>query len=145
MSKERDKMIEALQKSAIPKLREMGFKGSFPHFRRASETRIDLLTFQFDKWGGGFIIEISQCPIAGITTHWGKRIAPDKVKAWDMYPDQRLRLHPRAGSSTAGSSTRDWFRYDKPQNGTFAEIAESVLPFLTKAEKWWSSQQLPKL
>jgi len=81
MSKERDKMVEALKKSVVPKLKEMGFKGSFPHFRRANETAIHLLTFQFDKWGGGFVIEIAQCPIIGITTHWGEQIAPNKVNA----------------------------------------------------------------
>jgi hypothetical protein len=52
--------MEAELKSAVvPKLRSHGFKGSYPHFRRFADERIDLLTFQHDKWGGGFVIEIA--------------------------------------------------------------------------------------
>nr|WP_268888411.1 DUF4304 domain-containing protein [Heyndrickxia shackletonii] len=42
-------MISALKKIVVPELRERGFKGSFPHFRRIFENKIDLITFQFDK------------------------------------------------------------------------------------------------
>jgi hypothetical protein len=53
MSDDRSRMIAALQAHVVPELRRRGFKGSFPHFRRAAAQRIDLLTFQFDKWGAG--------------------------------------------------------------------------------------------
>jgi len=49
MSDERDRMIETLKEYVVPVLRERGFKGSFPHFRRPTATAIHLLTFQFDK------------------------------------------------------------------------------------------------
>lgn len=45
-----DSMIAALKAVFVPVLRERGFKGSFPHFRRIRPDRIDLLTVQFDKW-----------------------------------------------------------------------------------------------
>ena len=138
MSQEREKMIEALQQVITPKLRDAGFRGSFPHFRRVSSQQIDLLTFQFDKCGGGFVIEIAKCPPEGFTTHWGKHIPPNKVRAWDMHPDQRPRLQPRKGSST-----EDWFRFDRVPSGgqksIFAETAEAVLPFLDTAETYWKS------
>jgi Domain of unknown function (DUF4304) len=54
-SNEREMMNNALKKVAIPFLREQGFKGSLPHFRRKSETNIDLITFQFNRWGGSGI------------------------------------------------------------------------------------------
>ncbi len=127
-------MIKALKEIVVPRLREQGFKGSFPHFRRSSKEKIDLLTFQFDKWGGGFVIEISKCPPEGITTYFGDSIPPNKVTAWDMHPDKRHRLQPRRGSSTS-----DWFRYDNPtrQEDVFESTAKQVLPFLLEAEKWW--------
>ena len=50
-SNEREMMNNALKKVAIPFLREQGFKGSLPHFRRKNETNIDLITFQFNKVG----------------------------------------------------------------------------------------------
>jgi hypothetical protein len=51
-------MDKALKGRVIPTLRQAGFTGSFPHFRRIQGERTDLITFQFDKWGGGFVIEI---------------------------------------------------------------------------------------
>ena len=134
MSQDHDRIVKALKEIVVTKLRKKGFKGSFPHFRRLCNEKIDLLTFQFDKWGGGFIIEISKCPPDGITTHWGKHIPPNKVKALDIHPGGRFRLQPSLGSSTS-----NWFRYDKPSliEDVIEKTAREVLPFLEKAEKWW--------
>jgi hypothetical protein len=134
MSDEHQRMVKALDEIVVARLRGSGFRGSFPHFRRPGKQKIDLLTFQFDKWGGGFVLEISKCPPEGITTHWGAHIAPNNVKAGDMHPNKRLRLQPRRGSSTS-----DWFRYDGPgpKDDVFRRTAMDVLPWLEKAEKWW--------
>jgi Domain of unknown function (DUF4304) len=139
MSQEHDKMVRALKEIVVTKLREKGFKGSFPHFRRLRDEKIDLLTFQFDKWGGGFVIEISMCPPDGITTHWGEYISPNRVKAWHIHPNKRLRLQPRLGSSR-----HEWFRYDKAglDDDVFRNTAIEVLPFLDTAEKWWKEEKL---
>lgn len=63
MSEARKKMNEALKEIVVPILREKGFKGSFPHFRRVSGKYLDLLTFQFSQWGGQFVVEIGKCSI----------------------------------------------------------------------------------
>ena len=102
-----DKMISSLKKLFVPALRERGFKGTFPHFRRLRSERIDLLTVQFDRQGGGFIIEISSCPPEGTTTAWGEHIPPKRVRAWDMHPNVRPRL-----GSPAPEMDGHWFRFD---------------------------------
>ncbi len=66
-----------LSQIVIPELRKLQFKGTFPHFRRVSDRKLNLLTFQFDKYGGGFIIEIANCDAKGFTTHWEKEIPPN--------------------------------------------------------------------
>ena len=58
-------MVTELGKVVVPVLRSKGFRGAFPHFRRAGSHGVDLLTFQFDKHGGGFVVEIAQCPSEG--------------------------------------------------------------------------------
>jgi hypothetical protein len=63
MSEATKKMRKALQVIVVPVLRERGFTGSFPHFRRRRQKGIDLLTFQFDKYGGGFVVEIAVCEV----------------------------------------------------------------------------------
>ena len=52
-------MINNLNQIFVPALRERGFKGSIPHFRRNFDDRIELLSIMFDKNGGAFLLEIS--------------------------------------------------------------------------------------
>ena len=128
----RDLMNAALKETLVPILRERGFKGSLPHFRRILPARTDLLTVQFDRHGGGFIVEISRCSPSGVTTSWGKHIPAAKVTAHDLPPDKRHRL----GSPRPGTDGR-WFRFD---DGTPIEVvAKSLLGHIDEAERWWSS------
>ena len=68
MSESRTRMVTALNEVVIPKLKTMGFSGRFPHFRRPKETTIDLLTFQFSRRSGGFVVEIASCSADGLMT-----------------------------------------------------------------------------
>jgi len=52
----REAVEKELKAIVVTALRASGFKGSFPHFRRPLPERIDLLTFQFDRHGGGFVL-----------------------------------------------------------------------------------------
>jgi len=125
-------MLAALEAHLLPVLRDQGFKGSLPHLRRARADGIDLLTIQFDKRGGGFVIEIARCGREGITTHWGKKIPAGRVKAHDLPHDQRHRL----GSPGPGVDGR-WFRYD---SGTSCDaVAEQVVAMLPEADAWWAT------
>lgn len=126
----RSRMESALKVSVVPLLRDKGFMGSFPHFRRAGELGVDLLTFQFDRNGGGFVIEITRAVAGSFTTHWGKEIPANKVTAWDLHPDKRKRIKPAEG---AGTDT--WFRFD---NGNVEQAAQQVVAKLPLAEAWWS-------
>jgi hypothetical protein len=66
MSVHHDLMMEALKKQLLPVLRERGFKGRFPHFRRAGRDRIDFVMIQFRRGGGSFTINIGQSGPQGI-------------------------------------------------------------------------------
>ncbi|WP_108992311.1 DUF4304 domain-containing protein [Paenibacillus agaridevorans] len=130
MSVERDKMIRSLKDIVIPRLRERGFKGTFPHFRRETEKKIDLLTFQFDKYGGCFIIEIAVCSPEGHTHHWGEKVPPNKVTAHDLHPNNRLRIGDKD----------EWFRYDKRAffGNIYDKVANKVFKNLNQADDYWS-------
>lgn len=129
---DRREMDAAIKAVVVPALRAKGFAGSFPHFRRASARGMDLLTFQFDRHGGGFVIEIGCCTPEGVTTHWGKHTPATKATAWDLLPNRRHRIQPRPGSG------RDaWFRFEgeRPE-----AVASSVVDLLPEAEQWWVNQ-----
>ncbi len=123
-------MDAALKQLVVPDLRAAGFKGSFPHFRRLTTDRIDLLTFGFDKDGGGFYIEIAQCTPEGFTNSWGKHIEPSKVTAWDI-----SKLRPRLTPGMKPNEDK-WFRFDK---GDFGKCVAEVKALLPNAETWFRS------
>ncbi len=127
MSQSRDQMIAELKRVVVPELRAIGFKGSFPHFRRVTDARVDLLTFQFSTGGGQFVVEIGKFPAQGYV-HYGKLIPAAEVKMGHLL--WRLRL----GARDEGSD--HWFNY---QSGDYARLAESVVPYIRgQASDWWS-------
>jgi Domain of unknown function (DUF4304) len=131
-SSDREQMDAALKEIFVPALRQRAFKGSLPHFRCNRSGRIDLLTVQFDRHGGGFIIEISCCGVNGVMTHWGKHILPEQVTAWDLHPSKRHRL-----GSPRSNVEGHWFRYDSGK--TFQRVAEDAVRYLDEADSWWQS------
>ena len=126
----REDMIAVLKNIVVPELRQRGFTGAFPHFRRLHTEKIDLMSFQFDKWGGGFIVEISKCGPEGVTVAYGKKIPPSKITAQHLNPRDRLRL------GCEGPSTENWYRYDR--GNTLDSVAQEVVQQLDNAEKWWA-------
>jgi len=129
-------MIAALKEVVIPHLRSIGFVGAFPHFRRSGERSIDLLTFQFNRWGGSFVVEAASCSAGGVTLSWGKRVPANKVTAHCI--GKRLRL-----GSSPPAKTDHWFEFEDATYGEriFAMVAEQVLDTLPQAENYWRSLQ----
>lgn len=128
---ERKKMDYALKSIVIPYLREQGFKGSLPHFRRMNESNIDLITFQFSRWGGSFVVELTSCSLEGVTTYWGEHIPPKKVTAHDI--NNRYRL---------GAKSKDedgiWFEFEKAKSEIdFENVAINVLKLLNLSDRNW--------
>ena len=121
----RQLMEDALKVTVVRALRARGFKGSLPHFRRQREDGIDLVTFQFDKHGGGFVVETGRCSGVGVTLHWGERVAPTKVTVSALHPNQRRRIKPMEGPGTDS-----WFRYER---GDYASVARQALSLLDAA------------
>lgn len=134
MSIGRDNMISIIKKTVVPELRQRGFKGSFPHFRRINENKIDLMTFQFDRYGGGFVIEVGLCSSKGVPHNWGEKVPPNKVTAHDLPHNNRLRLKNSEG---------EWFRYDvETESGEIYEIvAKELLQHLCEEENYWKDNE----
>jgi len=127
----RQKIDQALKEIVVPFLREKGFKGSMPHFRRQQSDRINLMTFQHSLYDTKFVIEIANCPVEGITTSWGKQTPKNKVSAHDM--GYRMRL----GSEK--HNTDYWFDYGKKSlfQNSFNKIAKEIIELWDDAENWW--------
>ena len=128
----RQKIDQAIKEITIPFLREKGFKGSLPHFRRQQTDGTNLLTFQHSLYDTKFVVEIANCPVEGITTHWGKEIPKNKVTAHDM--GERLRL----GSEK--HNTDYWFDYGKKSffGDVNKKLAKEIIELWDEAESWWN-------
>jgi hypothetical protein len=129
----RVRMDKAIKEFTVPFLRENGFKGSLPHFRRIQNDRINLLTIQYSLNHEQFVVEISNCPVKGITTSWGKQINPNKCTAHDM--GHRLRL----GSERLKGDY--WFDYSEGNlfSDIYEEQAKKIISFWEQAQQWWGS------
>lgn len=132
INNQRRQMNRALKQIVVPYLRSHQFKGSFPHFRRKQETHIDLITFQFNRYGGSFVVECTICPPKGVTMSWGEHIPPNKVTAHDM--SERYRLQHEQSSSP-------WFDYELFETTEqFEMLARSVKCLLPINEPTWIAQ-----
>ncbi len=138
MSKERDEIIGSLNRIFVPELRNLKFKGSFPHFRKTENDITNLLTFQFDRNGGGFIIELANYKGKEYKTHWNEIIELNKLTAHHL--NERKRIYPNSESEENG--TDSWFRYDKKPffsfGNKFDKLAEKAVERIPLMENYWS-------
>ncbi|MDJ0850527.1 MAG: DUF4304 domain-containing protein [Myxococcota bacterium] len=131
-------MIASLKENVVPRLRELGFKGSFPHFHRPLPSRTDLLTVQFDKYGGSFTVEIVKAPPGDFTTSWGEVVPVKKLRTSYFEIYERLRLGARDVRSD------HWFNYRRGlvfrRHPKFQEISLQVRQLIdSQAEPWWNA------
>ena len=127
-------MDKAIKEIIIPFLRKENFKGSYPHFRREKNGQLNLLTFQFSLYSPQFVVEISNCPVNGMTTSYGKELKPAQCRSHYMNWENRLRI----GSIKNG--TDYWYDFDKQPilGNIFNKRAKEVLKNWEEAENWWN-------
>ena len=142
MSTERDKMIKSLKEIFIPELRNRKFKGSFPHFRKTEKGKTNLLTFQFDRYGGGFVIELANWNESEFKAPWGKVIPLNKLTAHDL--NQRQRIYPNTLTEENGKDS--WFRYGKPKSDKIYEkLAHKVVERIPIMEQYWTENKVTEI
>ena len=123
-------MRKVLVRSVIPRLHELGFTGQFPHLRRVCGDELHIITLQFDKWGGGFRLNLGTCPADGLTTRGG-----DKIPACEVTTDYEL---PYKSFFVPDVKRAQWFRFD---DGNFERAGSEVLEGLPRMEKWFSADR----
>lgn len=136
-------MLSVLQRTLVPELRSMGFAGSLPHFRRRQDLGLDFLSIQFDKYGGGFVVELGRLRGEEVQPTLEDRAFAD-LNCWSLPSVRRVRLGRRR-SVWRG----EWFRYDRagpwwrlgfgrePEERQQVGAAEELLSLLPQAEEWF--------
>lgn len=116
-----------LKNNVVPALRERGFAGSFPHFSRRREDRIDLLSFQFSNFGPDLYIEIASGTPDGARLSDGTVISPTKMRTYHAGLFRR-----RIGSQPA----LDFSGVEDP--GAATHFVNKVMTAIDlQGEPWW--------
>jgi hypothetical protein len=135
-------MIKSLKKFVIPELRNRNFKGSFPHFHKTVNGKTNLLTFQFDRNGGGFIIELANWNESEFKTHWDKIIPLNKLTAHDL--NERQRIYPNTLIEQNGKDS--WFRFGNSKSDrVYDELANKVIERFPIMEQYWTENKITKM
>jgi len=133
LSDQRKEIIRLLKRDFVPLLREHGFSGSHPNFRRLKGKQFDFIFVQFNKYGGSFAIELGYCsPEQADMISAEFQIDNKKITVGHLYFKQRFRLG-------ALSNNEDrWFTYNLYYNYS-ACVNEAIELFKTQAESWWKN------
>ncbi len=135
-------MDAALRSGLNQHVRPLGFSGSYPHLRRIQEDRIALLTVQFDRYGGRFVVEVGVCGL------WGNRLQDPESSTVSGVG----RLRARLGSETFPTGDH-WFTFGPHagHNGStnlqsdsrYRRVAAEAMSFIQgQAEAFWCDTPL---
>jgi hypothetical protein len=150
MSEHRERMTNALKTRFVPALRQRGFVGSLPHFRRRLPDRVDYLMVQFYSAGGSFVVEVGRTGPDGFTDGPWKQLPVDKINVGHIFSDRR-RLTPR--DAHGGWRGGNWFEFgprnynppqpEKPQEFYDAIADQALAVFTTTGEPWLARPEPP--
>ncbi len=122
-------MVKTLKSFVVPEIKALGFSGTFPHFRREKGSRFEFVSFQFNRYGGSFVLECGFV-VPHDLPDFAKKLPFEKLTYGDAHPNNRLRIKPEA--STAEDF---WFTYSEfKEEVQFENLAKSLIPLLLKIE-----------
>lgn len=135
MSREGDMMRKALKRHVVPALRALGFIGKTSKFQRLLPENQDLLSIQYNKYGGSFILEFGRRERGPLYTSWGPVIPEEKLEIIYLSPMHRGRLQEaEAQELFSGFSFQDFGE----DIGKYEALAIRVATLLPQIDIWLS-------
>ncbi len=133
-----NRMHKALKRHLVPALVQLGFTGTASNFQRLLPEAQDLLTIQYHKDGGSFILECGRRERGPLHTSWGSIVPEETLEVRYLPVMQRARLQELDTISDdlfAGFCFRDFGedvdRYD--------QLAKRVAGLLPQIDVWLST------
>ena len=127
----REIMINALKKTVIKDIKDRGFTGTYPHFKKILPDCVELIDFQTNKYGGSFTIEVSAVfPNSKVTNLSDPTATVDANKVDVAYTNQRYRLDGMFDG---------WFYYRdvyKLPTGFYHDVSEKEADSFSPPEDW---------
>ncbi len=127
----REIMLKALNRTVIKDLKSQGFTGKYPHFKKKKDSCIELISFQTNKYGGSFTVELSAVfPDSKVTNLSDLNAQVDENDIEVACTNQRYRLN---GLFDGWFYYRDVYRLP---DGYYEDIPESRADIFTAPEDW---------
>ena len=124
----------AIKATLQPVLVAAGFAGRFPNYRRVRDARIDLLSIQYAKYGGAFVIESGSLPRGPLHTSWGEVVPEEKLVLEHALLQDRARLQPSTGPH---SLYTDWFVFgEAPAPAAIDAAIAQAIALWPQMEAW---------
>jgi hypothetical protein len=134
--------IEAqLKMHCVPRLREHGFKGSFPHLYRETDGFVSLISFQFYSAGGSFCVNLSYAESDRQNVYFRKETEVNQLRV------SQTREFARLGSENLRGD--NWFSFGKTSYGESrgqpippGQLTDRINELIeTQAVPWWNSKR----
>jgi Domain of unknown function (DUF4304) len=130
-----DLMRKALKKLLLPRLSQIGFSGKGNEFQRKRGDQLDLLSLQWGKYGGEFVIEFASRPVGLLRTSWGEDIPEVNITTAHVHPLDRARLLP--ADESAGLQLHGFqFANFEDDLSKYESLAQDVASLLTQVDSW---------
>ena len=130
-----DLMRKALKKGLLPQLASLGFSGKASEFRRNRESVLDLVSIQWGRYGGEFILEFGSSEAGPMKTSWGEIVPEEKITVAHLSVMKRARLAPLTPSP--GLQLHGFFFGDFGEDiAEYDKLAKSVSAMLVQVVSW---------
>ena len=130
-----DLMRKALKRHWLPELARLGFAGNTSTFQRLEPDAQDLLSLQYWKYGGEFILEFARRTRGPFATSWGTVVLEEKMEVAYLNPLDRARLQqiePLAGEHLRGFT----FSAFGDDYSKYEELAVQVAALMPAVDAW---------
>ena len=139
MSTDKEQMLRALKQRLEPELKRRRFTGSFPHYRRFTHHKTDVVSVHLDERASTFRLELAELPPSGFTAPNGVWVEIAEATTYDALLADRAKLTPVAGNRKVD------FRFGGSLflkgGARFDRAAESAIALLPQADAWWMGER----
>lgn len=124
-------MDKSLKSFVVPEIKKLGFSGSFPHFRKQTGEQLEFASFQFNRYGGSFVIETGKSTKEQLAKS-SQELLFEKLNYSDT--KERMRIKP-----TRVNTSDYWFSFEELNNEEdFDNLAKTIVPLLTQLEQFFN-------
>lgn len=141
MSREGDLMRKAFRKHLIPALAAAGFVGKSSNFMRLRDDAQDLLSIQYWKYGGSFILEFGRRDRGPLQTTWGPIIPEESLEVAYLPVGDRARLQARDASLEDTFAGFNFAEFGE-DIAKYEHLALRVVSYLPQVDAWLSRREV---